>query len=132
MSGLSFSNITFTGTSWLGPSGSQGYADQQSGTFITGTWQQPAFGGCSRGCQLFEATRQSWDEMPAAVQVAAATNITFSNETFTKLGEVGRGGHRTRSLPDAGTSALPTGPPAETMGAWSHTNRATGAGWSPR
>jgi len=91
VSGLTFSNITFTGTTWLGPSSSQGYADQQSGTFITGTWQQPAFGGCSRGCQLFESTRQSWDEMPAAVQVAAATNITFSDDTFTNLGEVGLG-----------------------------------------
>ena len=30
VSGLSFSNITFTGTTWLGPSGSQGYADQQA------------------------------------------------------------------------------------------------------
>ena len=38
VSGLSFTNITFTGTSWLGPSSSQGYADQQSGTFLTGTW----------------------------------------------------------------------------------------------
>jgi Ricin-type beta-trefoil lectin domain-like len=90
-SGLIFSNITFTGTTWLGPSSSQGYADQQSGTFLTGTWSQPSFGSCFSGCQQFEATRQDWDQMPAAVQVSAATGITFTGDTFTDLGQVGLG-----------------------------------------
>jgi hypothetical protein len=91
VTGLSFSNVTFTGATWLGPSGSDGYADQQNGTFITGTWQQPAFGSCTSGCQLFEATREHWDQMPGAVQVSAASNITFSGDTFTGLGEAGLG-----------------------------------------
>lgn len=89
--GLSFSNITFTGTSWLGPSSSQGYADQQAGTFLTGSWQPPSVGSCYSGCLQFEATRQHWDQMPAAVQVSAATNITFSSDTFTNLGQDGLG-----------------------------------------
>ena len=91
VTGLSFSNVTFTGTTWLGPSGPNGYADQQNGAFITGTWQRPPFGSCFSGCQLFEATREAWDQMPAAVQVSAATGITFSGDTFTDLGEVGLG-----------------------------------------
>jgi hypothetical protein len=91
VSGLSFTNMTFTGTTWLGPSGPNGYADQQNGAFIAGNWSQPSFGGCFSGCQLFEATRQDWDQMPAAVQVSAATGITFSGDTFTDLGEVGLG-----------------------------------------
>ncbi len=91
VSGLRFSGIEFTGTTWLGPSTSQGYADQQSGTFISGTWQQPAFGSCFFGCQLFEAAREHWDQMPAAVQVSAARNITFSDDTFRELGQVGLG-----------------------------------------
>ena len=91
VSGLSFTNVTFTGTTWLGPSGPNGYADQQNGAFIAGTWSQPSFGSCFSGCQLFEATRQYWDQMPAAVQVSAATHITFSGDTFTDLGEVGLG-----------------------------------------
>jgi hypothetical protein len=89
--GLTFSGIEFTGTTWLGPSTSQGYADQQSGTFITGDWQQPAFGSCFSGCQLFEATREHWSQMPAAVQVAAAKDITFSDDTFRELGQAGLG-----------------------------------------
>jgi hypothetical protein len=89
--GLAFHGITFTGTSWLEPSTDQGYADQQSGTFITGNWSQPAFGSCFSGCQLFEAAREHWDQMPAAVQVSAATRITFSGDTFTDLGQAGLG-----------------------------------------
>jgi hypothetical protein len=89
--GLSFSGIEFTGTTWLGPSTSQGYADQQSGTFITGQWQRPSFGSCFFGCQLFEATREHWSQMPAAVQVAAARNITFTDDTFRELGQAGLG-----------------------------------------
>lgn len=89
--GLTFSGIEFTGTTWLGPSTSQGYADQQSGTFITGDWKQPAFGSCFSGCQLFEATREYWSQMPAAVQVAAAKGITFSDDTFRELGQAGLG-----------------------------------------
>lgn len=89
--GLTFRGITFTGTSWLQPSSNQGYADQQSGTFITGNWQQPTFGSCFSGCQLFEATRQHWGQMPAAVQVSAASNMTFSGDTFTNLGQDGLG-----------------------------------------
>ncbi len=89
--GLRFKGIEFTGTTWLGPSTDQGYADQQSGTFISGTWQQPTFGSCFFGCQLFEAAREDWDQMPAAVEVSAATNITFSDDTFRELGQVGLG-----------------------------------------
>jgi hypothetical protein len=89
--GLAFNGIQFSGTTWLGPSTSDGYADQQSGTFITGSWQQPAFGSCFFGCHLFEATREHWDQMPAAVQVSAASGITFSGDTFSELGQAGLG-----------------------------------------
>jgi len=91
VSGLSFANMTFTGATWLGPSGPNGYADQQAGAFVTGNWSQPSFGSCFSGCQQFEATREAWDQMPAAVQVSAATGITFSGDTFTDLGEAGLG-----------------------------------------
>jgi hypothetical protein len=90
---LTFSGIQFTGTTWLGPTTSQGYADEQNGTFLTGTWTRPSdeLTSCSAGCTDFEATRQYWDQMPAAVQVAAASNITFSGNTFTNLGQAGLG-----------------------------------------
>jgi hypothetical protein len=93
VSGLTFSNMQFSGSTWLGPSSSNGYADQQNGGHIDGGYQMPSnwLSTCSSGCQLFEAVRNHWDQIPAAVQVSAATNITFSGDTFTDLGQVGLG-----------------------------------------
>ena len=90
---LSFAGLQFSDTSWLQPSSSQGYADQQTGAYIYGTWNRPAdaLTSCQSGCQLFEATRPSWRQMPAAVQVSAANTITFTGNRFTNLGQVGLG-----------------------------------------
>ncbi|MEV6942193.1 RICIN domain-containing protein [Streptomyces sp. NPDC051172] len=91
--GLAFSGIRFTGTSWLGPSGPDGYADQQSGAHITGAYPMPDnwLSSCKSGCTQFEATRNRWAQMPAAVQVSAAGGITFSGNTFSELGQAGLG-----------------------------------------
>ncbi|MGQ4401612.1 RICIN domain-containing protein [Streptomyces hayashii] len=91
--GLAFTGVRFTGTTWLGPSGSDGYADQQSGAHITGAYPMPAdwLNTCRSGCKQFEATRNRWAQMPAAVQVSAATGITFSGDTFSELGQAGLG-----------------------------------------
>src|SRR4051794_25706316 len=64
---LRFAGITFTGTSWRGPSSNQGLADQQTGSYIAGTWARPAdaLTSCQSGCQLFEAVRPHWSQMPA-------------------------------------------------------------------
>jgi Ricin-type beta-trefoil lectin domain len=90
---ITFSGITFTGTSWLGPSSNQGYADQQTGAYLSGTWARPsdALTSCQSGCQQFEATRPSWSQMPAAVQVSAANTITFSGDQFNNLGQTALG-----------------------------------------
>jgi hypothetical protein len=88
---LSFSGITFTGTSWLGPSSNQGYADQQTGSYIAGNWSWPTFGTCTSGCTQFEATRPGWKQSPAAVQVSAANNIAFSSDQFVNLGQTALG-----------------------------------------
>ncbi|MEU1800967.1 right-handed parallel beta-helix repeat-containing protein [Streptomyces sp. NPDC019937] len=91
--GPGFAGIRFTGTSWLGPSGSDGYADQQSGAHITGAHAMAANwpSTCRSGCTQFEAARNQWAQMPAAVQVSAATGITFSGDTFSGLGQAGLG-----------------------------------------
>ncbi|WP_285622322.1 RICIN domain-containing protein [Actinoallomurus iriomotensis] len=84
---LAFTGITFTGTSWLGPSGGQGYADQQTGAYLSGDRSWPAFGSCNSGCTQFEAARPHWSQMPAAVQVSAASGITFGRDQFVDLGQ---------------------------------------------
>ncbi|MBO3731757.1 RICIN domain-containing protein, partial [Glycomyces niveus] len=92
--GLVFSGLTFTGTTWTEPGSNNGYANQQTGTFITGVQQHrpaDAFTSCRSGCKGFEAARNGWAQMPAAVQVSAADGITFSDNRFVNLGSVGLG-----------------------------------------
>ncbi len=84
---ISLTGITFSGTSWLGPSSNQGFADEQTGAYLAGSWPWPSFGTCSSGCTQFEATRAQWSQMPAAVQVSAATGITFADDQFVNLGQ---------------------------------------------
>ncbi|MCX4580570.1 right-handed parallel beta-helix repeat-containing protein [Streptomyces sp. NBC_01571] len=89
VTGLAFKGIQFSGTSWLGPS-TDGYADQQNGLFIKGAYDYrpaDAFTSCSRGCEMFERARTSWYQEPAAVQVSAASRISFTGNTFTNLGQ---------------------------------------------
>ena len=88
---IAFSGLTFTGTSWLGPSSNQGWVDQQTGSYIAGNWSWPAWGSCTSGCQQFEAARPSWSQMPAAVQISAANTITFSDSQFVNLGQTAVG-----------------------------------------
>ena len=79
---LTFTGLTFSYTSWLGPNSSDGFADQQTGGFIVGPRSlYPAF----------EAARPLWHQMPAAVQVSAAKNISFVRDRFVDLGSVGLG-----------------------------------------
>ncbi|MFJ2442909.1 right-handed parallel beta-helix repeat-containing protein [Streptomyces sp. NPDC087658] len=90
---LAFSGLQFSHTSWLRPSTGQGYADQQTGAFVDGSWDRPsdALDSCQFGCRLFEATRPHWRQMPAAVQVSAASRISFTGNRFSQLGQVGLG-----------------------------------------
>ncbi|MFI0448894.1 ricin-type beta-trefoil lectin domain protein [Actinomadura sp. 6N118] len=88
---VTFTGITFSGTSWLAPSSNQGYADQQTGAYNAGNWNSPGPTACQSGCTQFEATRPHWYQMPAAVQVSAANNITFSDSQFVNLGQMAVG-----------------------------------------
>jgi hypothetical protein len=91
---LKFQGITFTGTTWMHPSSPDGYANQQTGTFLNGhqsTRPGNAFTSCARGCYGFEGARNNWSQMPAAVQVSAAQGIGFEGNTFVNLGSIGLG-----------------------------------------
>ncbi|MEU8178784.1 right-handed parallel beta-helix repeat-containing protein [Microbispora hainanensis] len=90
---LTFSGIQFSHSTWLSPGSPIGYADQQNGAFIPKAYPQPAdyLSSCQSGCPLFEGARNGWNQMPAAVQVAAATRVKFTDNTFAHLGQVGLG-----------------------------------------
>ena len=85
---LVFSGLTFSYTSWLEPNGASGYADQQTGGYLVGPRSDYPGGGQS---PAFEAARPHWLQMPAAVQVSNAYNISFVGDTFVDLGQVGLG-----------------------------------------
>lgn len=94
VSNLEFSGLAFTGTSWLGPSSTEGYVSQQNGGYLKGEYDYrpaDAFTSCSRGCEAYERTRNTWFQEPSAVQVSAADHITFERNTFRNLGSSGLG-----------------------------------------
>jgi hypothetical protein len=84
---LVFSGLTFSHTSWLQPN-TDGFADQQTGGFLVGPRSNFPGGGQT---PVFEAARPHWTQMPAAVQVSAAKNVSFVRDRFVDLGEVGLG-----------------------------------------
>ncbi len=91
---LTFRGLRFSYTSWMGPSQETGYASQQSGAYLKETASvrpAEAFKTCNWGCPEFETMRQKWSQMPAAVQVAAASHVTFDHDQFSQLGQVGLG-----------------------------------------
>lgn len=106
---LAFEGITFTGTSWLGPS-TDGYATQQNGSYIKDDYDyrpEDAFTSCSRGCELFERARTSWYQQPAAVQVSAASGVRFERNLFVALGSsaLGIGNDTNAALSGVGLGA---------------------------
>jgi hypothetical protein len=76
---LTFRGIRFSYTTWLGPSSSDGYASQQSGSFLAGraaAYPADPIATCSQGCPAFESIRNLWYQMPASVQVSATERVT--------------------------------------------------------
>ncbi|MXP25423.1 right-handed parallel beta-helix repeat-containing protein [Altererythrobacter indicus] len=91
---LQFRGLSFQHTSWLQPSGPEGYASQQSGAYLAGEisdYPTNPIRDCSWGCPAFEARRNHWSQQPAAVQIAAATRIVFDDNHFGQLGQVALG-----------------------------------------
>lgn len=91
---LALKGLQFSYTSWLGPSSPDGYANQQSGTFLAGQAKDfPAdvIAACSYGCPAFESVRNQWRQMPAAVQIAAAQHVSIEANIFAHLGQYALG-----------------------------------------
>ncbi len=91
---LTFRGLTFSHTTWLGPSSAEGYASQQSGSYLTGraaAYPADPIKTCAEGCAAFETRRNEWSQVPAAVQVSAANLIRFEGDTFAHLGQYALG-----------------------------------------
>ncbi|MGE7204069.1 right-handed parallel beta-helix repeat-containing protein [Sphingomonas sp. NPDC019816] len=91
---LAFDGIGFRHTSWLGASSAEGYASQQSGSYLAGWipgFPEDPIRDCSWGCWAFETMRNRWRQQPAAVQVSAAVRVTFDKADFSQLGQIALG-----------------------------------------
>ena len=104
---LAFQGIQFSYTSWNAPSSPEGFASQQSGSYLRGestAYPQDALTSCAQGCPAFETVRNEWYQIPASVQVAAARMITFDADLFVHLGQyaLGIGNDANANLTGAG------------------------------
>ncbi len=91
---LAFRDLRFSHTTWLGPATEDGYASQQSGSYLTGralAYPANPLADCRFGCPAFETVRNEWSQMPASIQVTAAQRITFTNDVFAHLGQYALG-----------------------------------------
>jgi hypothetical protein len=91
---LEFRGIGFSHTTWLGPSSPEGYASQQSGSYLAGravAYPADPLATCAQGCPAFETMRNEWNQAPASIQVAAAQRITFDGDLFAHLGQYALG-----------------------------------------
>lgn len=91
---LAFRGIQFSHTTWLGPASDEGYASQQSGSYLAGrssAYPANPLTECHFGCPQFESRRNEWSQMPASVQIAAVERITFENDVFAHLGQYALG-----------------------------------------
>jgi hypothetical protein len=103
---LQFRRLSLRSTSWLGPSGPDGYASQQSGSFLAGPvpgYPATPIRDCSWGCRPFEAMRNKLRQQPAAVQVAAASRVVFDDVRFSELGQIALGIGNNPDANDSGT-----------------------------
>lgn len=106
---ITFEGLQFSYTSWMGPARADGYANQQSGSFLTGPLHNRPHDALTNGywgCPGFESLRNEWSQIPAAVQVSAAARITFNRNVFAYLGQVGLG---IGNNPDAHASGVGLG-----------------------
>lgn len=91
---LTISGLRFSHTSWLGPSSNQGFASQQSGSFLYGlaaAYPADPTVTCTWGCREFETQRNEWHMTPAAVQISASEGVRIDNNVFAHLGQYALG-----------------------------------------
>ncbi|GAA3641591.1 hypothetical protein GCM10022200_26710 [Microbacterium awajiense] len=83
---LSFDGLAFTGATWNEPTETGGYADQQTGGYLSVGDDYP-----EGGYPTFESSRPHWRQVPSAVQISAATDVTITESAFYGLGGSGLG-----------------------------------------
>ncbi|MHB1487247.1 MAG: right-handed parallel beta-helix repeat-containing protein [Acidimicrobiales bacterium] len=99
VSNLTLEGLTFAYTTWLQPSGNDGFAEMQANMTLTGanaSGSDPAAGRAPQGTCQYTSPRgtcpfAAWTKPPSAVTFRAAHNVTISRNRFLHLGAAGLG-----------------------------------------
>ena len=83
---IELDGLTFTGATWNEPTTTGGYVDQQTGGYMSVCSDYP-----EGGYPTFESSRPHWVQIPSAVQISAATDVSVKRSFFTGLGAGGIG-----------------------------------------
>ncbi|MDT4981840.1 MAG: hypothetical protein QOG07_3719 [Pseudonocardiales bacterium] len=90
---VTFSGITFAYTTWLQPSGNDGFPDMQATMYLQGPNASNSQGLCNYVVPAGTCPFAAWSRPPAAVDFVGTRNVTVSASTFEHLGAAGLGAY---------------------------------------
>lgn len=90
---VTFSGITFAYTTWLEPSGDNGFPDMQATMYLQGPNASNTEGLCNYVNPAGTCPFAAWSRPPAAVDLVGTRNVTIADSTFEHLGAAGLGAY---------------------------------------
>jgi len=90
---VTFKDITFADTTWLKPSGDEGFAEMQANMYVEGVNGANTEGLCQYAQPAGTCPFAAWSRPPAAVDLVGTRNVSILGDTFTRLGAAGLGAY---------------------------------------
>ncbi len=90
---VTFSGITFAYTTWLEPSGDNGFPEIQATMYLQGPGAANSQGLCNYVAPAGTCPFAAWTRPPAAVDLVGTRNVTVTGSTFEHLGAAGLGAY---------------------------------------
>ncbi|EWM10385.1 F5/8 type C domain-containing protein [Kutzneria sp. 744] len=88
---VTFSGIAFAYTTWLTPSGDNGFPEMQANMYVQGVNGARTQGLCQYVSPPGSCPFAAWSRPPAAVDLVGTSNVRIIGDTFTHLGAAGLG-----------------------------------------
>jgi hypothetical protein len=88
---VTFNGITFAYTTWLKPSGNDGFPEMQATMYLEGPNGSTTQGLCEYVSPAGTCPFAAWSRPPAAVDLAGTRNVSITNDVFEHLGAAGLG-----------------------------------------
>jgi hypothetical protein len=88
---VTFNGITFAYTTWLSPSGDNGFPEMQATMYVQGVNGANSQGLCQYVSPPGSCPFAAWSRPPAAVDLVGTRDVRVTGNTFTHLGAAGLG-----------------------------------------